>query len=62
MKKVSKEKKKGKLNKKDVEDKDPKVETEVYFKMFSSMGGSVLLVPFFGAISLFSYLEVYREK
>jgi hypothetical protein len=40
----------------------PTVEKEVYFKMFTSMGGFYLFLPFFGAISLFSYLEIYREK
>lgn len=30
--------------------------------MFSSMGGLSLLLPFFAAISIFSYLEIYREK
>jgi hypothetical protein len=31
-------------------------------KMFTSMGGIYLVLPFIGAISLFSHLEVYREK
>lgn len=35
---------------------------EVYFKMLQSMGGSLKMVPFVAAISMFSYLEVYREK
>lgn len=38
------------------------VEKEIYWKIFTSMGGLYLVLPFFGAISLFSHLEVYREK
>jgi hypothetical protein len=38
------------------------VSREVYIKMFQSMGGSLKMVPFVAAISMFSYLEVYREK
>ena len=30
--------------------------------MFNSIGGISLFLPFFVSISLFSYLEVYREK
>jgi len=30
--------------------------------MFTNLGGIWLLFPFVAAISLFTYLEVYREK
>lgn len=61
--KISKSKKKGKLNKKDEDDKEEKsAELDVYYKMFASMGGFSLMVPFLVSISIFSYLELYREK
>lgn len=61
MKKISKDKKKGKLTK-DEDQKEIKIDREVYYKMFSNLGGIWLLIPFVAAISLFSYLEIYREK
>lgn len=63
LKRVSRNKKKGKLNKKDDDDKeDPAVPFDVYKKIFSNMGGLYLYVPFLISIYLFSYLEFYREK
>ena len=38
------------------------IEKEVYFKMFWKIGGFILLVPYILAISVFSYLEIYRYK
>jgi len=61
MKKISKDKKKGKLTK-DEDTKEIKIGKEVYYKMFSNLGGVWLLIPFVAAISLFSYLEIHREK
>ncbi len=58
---MSKDKKKGKLTKDD-EKKDVTVTMDVYLKMFTNLGGLLLLAPFLCAISIFSYLEVYRDK
>jgi hypothetical protein len=57
---VSKDKKKGKLNKDD--EKEVKVELQVYSRMFGYLGGFYLMLPFVISISLFTYLDVFREK
>lgn len=48
---ISKEKKKGKLNKKDEDDKEDKpVEWDTYKKIASNLGGLKLAIPFLTAI------------
>jgi hypothetical protein len=63
LKKISKNSKKGKLTKKDEDEKEEKkVPLAVYKAIFSNMGGLWLYLPFLASIQLFSYLEFYREK
>ena len=38
------------------------VDKQVYFRMFTKIGGLKILIPYIAAISLFSYLELYRNK
>lgn len=58
LKRITKSKKKGKLNKKDEDDKEEKVvPLSVYKKIFNNMGGFMLQVPFLISIAVYTYFE-----